>query len=53
MYSQVEVRKFILGKWLRKCNVPINSLAKTYKVRRKTVSHITKLWSEGHRLESK
>ena len=42
MYLQVELRKFILEKWLNDHNVPINSLANKYKVQRKTVSCIIK-----------
>ena len=53
MYSQVEVRKFILNEQLKNCNIPVNSLAKKYKVQRKTVNRIIKSWGEGRGLERK
>ena len=53
MYSQVEVKNFILDKWLKNRNALTNSLAKKYKVQRKTVSHIIKSWGEGWGLERK
>ena len=34
MYSQIEVRKFILDEWLKNRNILFNSLAKKYKVQR-------------------
>ena len=37
MYLQVEVRNFILAKWLKNRNVPINSLEKKYKLQKKIV----------------
>ena len=53
MYWQVEVRKFILGEWFKNHYVQVNSMAKKYKVQRKTVSCIIKSWGEGRGLERK
>ena len=53
MYSQVEVKNFILGTWLKNRNVPNNSLTKDYKFQKKTVGRIIKSWGEGRGLERK
>ena len=53
MYLQVEVRNFILAKWLKNRNVPINSLEKKYKLQKKIVGRIIKTWGEGRGLERK